>query len=125
MTALELLPLLVVAWCGHTPESAAIAEDLELALTDCGLLQKQAAIDMGLTPEKFSKQLAGVEPLNLLRLGYLPAAFHVAFAKRRIRRFGGVGFDHSEREFVLHAVKAGPKAMARVSPDLFQKERAS
>lgn len=56
------------AWIGHTPASRSMADAIVRACRMCGMTQKELAIDMGLTPEQLSAQLAGREPLNAWRL---------------------------------------------------------
>src|SRR5687768_2064480 len=58
-------------------------------MADCGIAQKELAIDLGLSPEKFCRQLAGREPLNALRLwGLTSAQFRKALTKRLCDRMG-------------------------------------
>ena len=56
------------AWIGHTPASAAMRDAIVRACRLAGMSQKELAIEMGLTPEQLSVQLAGREPLNAWRL---------------------------------------------------------
>lgn len=45
------------------------------ALGRCGVSQKAAAVDMGITPQALSKQLAGAEHLSFWRMHALPPEF--------------------------------------------------
>jgi hypothetical protein len=80
--------LLGIGWTAHTPDSKGFADDVRLALVDCGLSDKAAAIAMGISEPQLSRQFAGLEMLSAWRMASLPPAFHVALAKRRLARFG-------------------------------------
>lgn len=116
---------LLAAWAGHTPASRQDADDIICALGDCGIAQKAAAIDMGIAPEKFSRQLAGLEPLNAWRLGYLPVEFHIALLRRRAARVGAVVLTAEERAFILSAAQIGIKRMSKVAPSLFHRKASA
>ena len=79
------------AWCGHTPDSHAFVEDVIGAMGDLvpPMSQKALAIEMDISEQKLSRQLAGYEPLNALRLfGKTSLRFQQALATRIGRRFG-------------------------------------
>lgn len=113
----------VVAWVQHTPESAEAAEDFRNAMDDVGLLDKQAAIEMKITPPELSRQLAGRESLSYWRLKLLPKSFRLALLKREAARLGAVVLTHSEREFILAVSRLPKRRMAKMFPDLFSEER--
>lgn len=74
------------AWCGHTADSAAFAEDFLGALRDIGVSQKEAAITMGINEPALANQLSGREQLSAWRMASLGSAFRVALAKRQLAR---------------------------------------
>lgn len=76
----------MAAWMGHTLRSAAYAEDFVGALRDVGLSLKEAAITMGCSFSQLSEGVSGTEMLSASRAAELPPAFHVAFARRLLRR---------------------------------------
>jgi hypothetical protein len=78
-----------MGWLAHTSESRQLVEDFERALADSGLSLKEAAYWMQISEPQLSRQRAGLEMLSASRIASLPAAFQVAFAKRRLARFGG------------------------------------
>jgi hypothetical protein len=79
----------VAAWAGHTPASKAFADDIQFAIRDAATSQKELAYEMGIAPEKFSRQLAGLEPLNAFRLwGMTPVDFRVCLVERQAMRLG-------------------------------------
>jgi hypothetical protein len=82
------LGLLGIGWLAHSADSKGMADDLRLALADCGMRDKEAAIVMGITEPQLSRQLAGLEMLSAWRMANLPPVWQVAFAKRRLARFG-------------------------------------
>jgi hypothetical protein len=100
--------LVGMGWTTHTLESKGAADDFRLALVDCGLSDKAAALSMGISEPQLSRQLAGLEMLSAWRMASLPPAFHVAYAKRRLARFGDYSVleDGTLRELVkaVHAL---------------------
>jgi hypothetical protein len=104
------------AWQGHTDQSRAFAQDVIAALADCGIAHKAAALDMGIHPADFSRQLAGVDPLNAYRLLALPGAFQVALLKRQAQRFGASLITAQEREFIVGVAQLGKRRMAKMLP---------
>lgn len=85
------LVAVVSAWCGHTPESREFADDVIGAMGDLvpPMSQKELAIEMEISEQKLSRQLAGAEPMNALRLyGKTSRRFREALAKRIGARFG-------------------------------------
>lgn len=112
-----------VAWCGHNDASRELAEDLRDAMKDVCGSEKAAAIKMGLTPNQLSRQLAGREPFNAFRLGYLPVTFMPKFLKRRADRIGAAVVTAEERELIRAALTLGKKRMARLCPQLVHHER--
>jgi hypothetical protein len=75
------LGLLGIGWLAHSADSKGMADDLRLALADCGMRDKEAAIVMGITEPQLSRQLAGLEMLSAWRMANLPPV-------RRLARFG-------------------------------------
>lgn len=77
------------AWIGHTPESREYAEDILATMREVGMAQKEMAYALGLSAEKFCRQLAGLEPLNAWRLqAYTSPVFRAALVKRQAARLG-------------------------------------
>lgn len=118
--------LMGAVWCGvHTPESAAAADALDKAIADEGLLDKQAAIGMGITAPQLSKQRAGREALNYWRLWSLPKSFQIARLKREAALLGCVVLSPDERACLVGAARLGPRRMAKMLPQLLSEERRS
>lgn len=108
----------VAAWAGHTADSRGFAEDIEAALVKCCGSQKAAAYFMGLGNEQqLSRQLAGVEPLNVYRLCSVPG-FWLAFLKIHALRLGGEFLSPDDKAFVLGFVGMGKAKLARFFPSL-------
>ena len=80
------------AWAGHTTASKALAEDIDRARRMCGMSQKELAIELGVTEQKLSRQLAGTEPLNAWRLyGLTNPEFRVELLSQQINRVADAG----------------------------------
>lgn len=115
----------VSAWVGHTDASREYAEDFPLALADIGLSQKAAAIVMGLTDQQLSRQLRGTEPLSAYRVCLLPAAFHLAFFKRRCARLGADVLTPEQVQYLRGAASLGVRKMAKMLPDVGRNRRSA
>ena len=115
--------LICSAWIGHTDASRDMAQDIDRALELAGLKHDTAAGLMGLTGPMLARQLAGAEPLNLYRLGFLPVTFHTAWLQLRAKRIGGELLPADQLALVRGAAVLGFKRMARVLPSLSASER--
>ena len=109
---------LTAAWAGHTEMSREMAQDIARALELAGLKHSDAAARMGITLPMLSRQLAGVEPLNVYRLGFLPIEFHAAWLQLRAKRIGGELLPADQLALVRGAAVLGFKRMTRVLPSL-------
>jgi hypothetical protein len=69
-------------WIAHTERSAIFAEMFRRALSDAGIVMKEAAAVMGCGYSVLSEGLNGSEQLSLSRAASLPDDFWVSFAKR-------------------------------------------
>jgi hypothetical protein len=116
-----------IAWCGHNADSAAYAEDFDLALRDCGLTRKTASVQMGLDAggNELSKMLAGTKPLNVYRVVKLGPVFTLAMLKRQGARVGATILTQQEREFVLSVARLGRRRVAKVLPGLYPERRSA
>lgn len=116
--------LLATAWAGHTEMSREMAQDIVRAFELAGLKHDTAATLMGVTLPMLSRQLAGVEPLNVYRLGFLPIEFHVAWLQLRAKRIGGELLPADQLALVRGAAVLGFKRMARVLPSSVERRSA-
>jgi len=91
----------VSAWAGHTDASREMAQDIARAFELADLKHDAAAQLMGLTAQQLSRQLAGCEPFNLWRLGFLPIAFHTAWIERRSARIGAALINANHGDGVI------------------------
>lgn len=107
-----------VAWTGHTPASRQSADDIIAALDAIGMKHLEAAQLMGLTLPHLSAQLAGREALNAWRLDALPREFHLALARIKDKRLGGVFVEPDLVDFLRAAARLGAKRMLKAVPDL-------
>jgi hypothetical protein len=116
--------MMLTAWTGHTEESRAIAVALSDAI-DAEIAKPQdvrtltsredAAKVMQTTRTLLARQLSGMEPLNLWRVGYLPPVVRIAFFSLALRQMGAAVLTPEEKQFVLSFVGMGAKRMARVA----------
>lgn len=115
------------AWCGHTLESKAYADDFDAALADCGLTRKDASGRMGLDADgnDLSKMLAGLKPLNVYRVLVIGPAFNLALMKRQAGRSGAVVITQQEREFILGVAQLGLRRLTKVLPSIFPERRSA
>jgi hypothetical protein len=112
------LLILAAAWLGHTDESRAYALDIIGAFQDIGMSHKEASIDMGLSSEQqLSRQLAGTEPLNAYRLGYLPSRFKVALLRRQAVRLGAAVLAPEDLALIRGAAALGAERLADLIPE--------
>jgi hypothetical protein len=88
VVAITVGTVVAMAWLKHTPDSAAMAEDVRGALGDIGWSDKMAALTCDVGISHWSMQMAGTEMLSAWKLASLPPEFHIAFARRRLARFG-------------------------------------
>ena len=102
-----------VAWIGHTDDSRDMAQDLIRAFQLAGLKHETVASLMGLTPPMLARQLAGAEPLNLFRLGFLPVAFHLAWLQLRAQRIGAEVLTADQVSYLKAAAVEGPRRMLK------------
>lgn len=109
-----MFSLFAAAWCGHTDSSREIADDIKGALSDCRWKHDYAAGLMGISEHQLCRQLAGNEPLNTWRLGFLPMEFHVALCRRRMARIGAEVITAEQRDLILGAAIVGVKKMAKI-----------
>lgn len=119
--------VVAAAWCGHTSESLALSHQVVRALKAIGYDSQQAvSIDMGLDKDgtKLSRQIAGVEPINLWRLAKLPG-FTIAFASIILADAGRTVITAEDRALILGFVGIGAKRMARVFPKLASERQSA
>lgn len=117
-----MIPFVFAAWAGHTDESRAMANSVRDALAHHGMKHETAAERMGLGREDLDKQLAGVKPLNLWRLGYIPDVY-LTFLRLEARRHNGELFTAEDRAFVIGFATAGLRKMAKCFPSFCEDER--
>jgi hypothetical protein len=98
----------IAAWLGHTPETAAMAEDFKAALKIARIDQKEAAITLGISEPTLSNQLSGKEPPSRLWLGLavLGQAFRVAFYRLQLLREECTVLERGELCDLVNAVQA-------------------
>jgi hypothetical protein len=107
LTVVTLALSTLAAWAGHTPESAAFADDVRSALADIRMSHKAAAITMGIPEPSLANQLSGKEQLSASRLASLGPEFRVALAKRMLARDGeSVVVERQELCDLVNAVQA-------------------
>lgn len=114
--------MVFAAWAGHTDASRSMAQDIDRALDMAGIKHTDAAERMGLTLPQLSRQLSGVEPLNLYRLCQLPTEFKLAWLRCHAGRIGASVVTAEEREFILGCARLGLKRMAKCVPEFFQRK---
>lgn len=118
LVGLAGLFIVMAAWHGHTDASREYAQDIVAALADIGMSHKEASITMGLTDkQELSKQLAGVKPLNLYRLGFLPVRFRLAFLRRQADRLGAALLAPEELALIRGAAVLGRRRLDRIVPE--------
>jgi hypothetical protein len=111
-------------WTEHTDISREWAQDIATALAACGLSQKAAALEMGIHYTDLSRQLAGVDPLNLWRLTSLPGEFWIALLAARAKRMGADLITAEQIALIKGAAAMGPRMLAAVLTQS-RKEQAS
>lgn len=114
------------AWAGHTAASKDFAADIEAAIRDAVMTKKELAYEMGITPEKFSRQLAGLEPLSAWRLyGLTSPDFRLYLLDRQAARLGASVITHAHIGTLIAKVEelTATKRMAKADlQPLSQKE---
>ena len=75
----------LAAWAGHTPETAAFAEDVCEAMKMAGITHKAAAIEMEVPEPVLSAWLSGKEQ-GSFRIAKLGAKFMAALGSRLVAR---------------------------------------
>lgn len=114
----------LAAWLGHTDQSRELTTDLDAAFAERGFKHGAAVRDMGLTNEpQLSRQLAGSEPLNMLRFASLPDDVKLAFYRRQVCRLGGVVLDATQASLLRGAAALGAKRMAKMAGEQAATER--
>ena len=109
-----MMLFLFVAWTGHTDASRDLAIDIGAAMVSAGMKREEAAALMGITAPELSRQLAGVEPLNLWRLWSLPVAFKVWLFIRQAKRVGAEFLTPEHLAIVQGAAALGKKKMSKM-----------
>jgi hypothetical protein len=105
---------LLAPWTQHTDASRLLASDVCAALAACGLSQKAAALEMGLHPSDFNRQLAGLDPLNLWRLTALPSSFWMALCHRQAERIGAALLEPEQIALLRGAAAMGSRRMLKM-----------
>lgn len=106
--------MILAAWMGHSPRSQAIAQCVRDSFKALGWKDEYAASLMKLAnAPQLSRQLAGIEPLNLWRLADLPDAFWQEYDRRRVGLRGGVVLEAPDLSLIRGACVLGSKSMAR------------
>lgn len=122
-----MIPLftLLAAWFQHTDASRARANDLRESLIERGVKHEAAASDMGIRSVKqFTRQLAGVEPMNVWRLTALPLAVQASFIGRWAAALGLTVLTHEQVELLRGAAQVGPAHMAKMLPVAAERREA-
>jgi hypothetical protein len=115
--------VIVSLWVGHTPRSLALAHVVRETIAALGWKESYFAALMKIAPSRASRQLAGVEPLNLWRLAELPDAFQVEYDRRRAAMRGAVVLEPPDLSLVRGFCAMDSREMQKMTTPIEAAER--
>lgn len=103
--------MILSLWSGHTDRSRALAQCVAASFDALGWKRDYAAALMGITPAQLSRQLAGIEPMNVFRLANLGDAFDREYDRRRAGLRGAVVLEAPDLSLIRGACALGSRRM--------------